>query len=338
MNSYLEFSSGINIVTGQSNNGKTAILRALDWIISNRPQGLSFKSNFSNKKDTCSVALTINNQEIVREKNNTINLYKLNNLLFDTIGNDVPIEIASAINISDINIGKQFEKHFLILDTPGEIGRTINKIVKLEDIDTLISSISSKISSTNKEIELKKQDIDKLNTSLEKFKDYDSIEILVNQIIENDIKIKDLERKVKVLNYIFDESNRVEKLIQSLENNYDTLEKQANELEQSWLTYNTNIKIIQDLFKLVNTIDALNVKIQDAEVTLNGCDALQDIEEKLIKYSVGLESLNQINNLIINWNIHYDIIKKNDKLIEKYEKEFETLLKDYACPLCGKKS
>lgn len=338
LNSYLEFSPGINIVTGSSNNGKTAILRALGWIITNRPQGIAFKSTFSDKKDTCKVTLNINGQEIVREKNNSINSYKVGSSLFTTIGNDVPSEVISAINISDINIQGQFEKHFLITESPGEIGRTINKIVKLEDIDTLVSSLSSKISSTNKEIEFKKQDIDKLNTSLDKFKDYDSIETLVNQIIENDIKVKDLEHKVKVLNYIFDEGIRVEKLIYGLENSYDTFESQINGLEQSWLIYNTNIKIIQELSKLVNTIDVLDAKIGSSESILSGCDALQDIEEKLIKYSVGLETLNRINNLIKDWNKYFETMKKTEKMIEKDEKEFNQILKEFGmCPLCERK-
>lgn len=334
--SYLEFSPGINIITGQSNNGKTAILRAFNWLCFNRPQGIAFKSTFSDKKDTCSVALTINGQEIVRDKNNSINLYKVGSSLFTTIGNDVPQEVISAINVSDINIQGQFEKHFLITESPGEIGRTINKIVKLEDIDTLISSISSKISSTNKEIELKKQDVDKLNVSLEKFKDYDSIESLVNQIVENDIKVKDLEHKVKILDYTINEGTRVEKLIHGLENSYDNLEEQVSGLEQAWLTYNTNIKIIQELSKLGNTVNVLDTKIHDAEAILSGCDALQDIEEQLIKYSVGLETLNRINNIIKDWNKYFETMKRVEKLIEKDTKEFETLLSEYGCPLCGK--
>ena len=53
--SYLEFSNGINIISGKSNNGKTAILRALNWVITNRPQGIAFKSTFSDKKEICRV-------------------------------------------------------------------------------------------------------------------------------------------------------------------------------------------------------------------------------------------------------------------------------------------
>ena len=338
LNSYLEFSPGINIITGSSNNGKTSLLRGIGWVITNRPQGLAFKSYFADKKDSCKVTLTINGQKIVREKNTNINQYQLNEGIFSTVGGDTPSEVSSAINLSEINTQSQFEKHFLITESPGEIGRTINKIVKLEDIDILISSLSSKISSASKEIELKKQDVDKLNISLEKFKDYDKIEVLVDQIVKNDIKIKDLEQKVKILNYISDEGVRVEKLILSLENSYDDLEEKINELEQAWLTYNTNVKIIQDLSKLVSTINVLDTKIQDAETILSGCNALQSIEENLIKYSVGLETLHELNNLIKDWGKYFEFIKKTEKTIEKDEVEKNRILQEYGCPLCGRKS
>jgi len=113
-NSQLDFSDGINVITGSSNCGKTAIIRALNFVITNRPQGLAFKSSFADKKETCKVSLVINNQEIIREKNTSINQYQVGGSLFDTIGNDVPSEISSAINMSDINISTQFEKHFLL--------------------------------------------------------------------------------------------------------------------------------------------------------------------------------------------------------------------------------
>jgi len=41
-------------------------------------------------------------------------------------------------------------------------------------------------------------------------------------------------------------------------------------------------------------------------------------------------------NLKQNWDGYFESMKKDEKLIEKYEKEFEDLLKTYGCPLCGK--
>ena len=336
LNSYLELSDGINVISGQSNNGKSSILRSLSWVIFNRPLGLSFKSSFSNKKDIVKITINTETDEIVREKNDTINQYKINNIILDTVGSNCPDEIASVLNFSELNIQSQFEKHFLITESAGEVGRTINGFLKLDAIDALISNISSKITSTNKELEIKKQDLDKLNTSLEKFEDFDLIENLVNQIIEYDSKIKDLENKVKILSYIVTEGVRVEAIIASIENKYDGFEEEIKSLEQLWLDYNTNSALISDLKKIVTNIKELDSRIEASEAILNHGVALQEIENNVIKYLATSEVLDKIIYLKQNWDGYFESMKKDEKLIEKEEKEFNDLLKEYGCPLCGK--
>jgi len=42
----LEFSDGVNIIIGQSDSGKTAIIRALNWVVNNKPSGDSFRSHW----------------------------------------------------------------------------------------------------------------------------------------------------------------------------------------------------------------------------------------------------------------------------------------------------
>src|SRR4030042_202002 len=199
LNSCLEFSNGINVISGQSNNGKSSILRSLSWVIFNRPLGLSFKSSFSNKKDIVKITINTETDEIVREKNDTINQYKINNIILDTVGSNCPDEIASVLNFSELNIQSQFEKHFLITESAGEVGRTINGFLKLDDIDALISNISSKITSTNKELEIKKQDLDKLNLSLEKFNDYNTNSALVKDLNKMLTRLSMLDVDIKAL-------------------------------------------------------------------------------------------------------------------------------------------
>jgi len=338
LNSCLEFSNGINVISGQSNNGKSSILRSLSWVIFNRPLGLSFKSSFSAKKDTVKITINTEADEIVRERNESINQYKINNTILDTVGSNCPDEIASVINFSELNIQSQFEKHFLITDSPGEIGRTINKVVKLDDIDTLISNISSKITSTNKELEIKKQDLDKLNASLEKFKDYDSIENLVNQIVEYDSKVKTIENKVKLLSYIVTEGVRVEAIIASIENKYDGFEEEIKSLEQLWLDYNTNLALMRDLKKIVTNIKELDSRIETPEAILKHGEPLQEIENNVIKYLATSDVLNKINNLKQNWDNFYKKIEKLENNIKIEEKEFQQILKESGtCPLCGAK-
>ncbi len=42
IDSLLEFHSGVNSITGQSDSGKSSILRAINWVIHNKPSGDAF--------------------------------------------------------------------------------------------------------------------------------------------------------------------------------------------------------------------------------------------------------------------------------------------------------
>ena len=335
-NSQLDFSDGINVITGSSNCGKTAIIRALNFVITNRPQGLAFKSSFADKKETCKVSLVINNQEIIREKNTSINQYQVGGSLFDTIGNDVPSEISSAINMSDINISTQFEKHFLLMDSPGEVGRTINKIVKLDNIDALISNITSKVNSINKELEIKKKDLDKLYLDLEKFKDFDSIEKLVNSIVDYSTKIQNYTNIVNSLNHIINNVSIADAEIEKIEKEYIGIEDRINNLEQNWAKYHANIKIVSDLEKLIKAINKEEEIIARSENNILYESDIDKFQEQLIKYISVKDVHYRLNYIIEEWEERTEKIKKIDKLIERDEKEFDNLLKEFGCPLCGK--
>lgn len=335
--SYLEFSKGINVITGSSNNGKTSILRALNWVVSNRPQGLAFKSSFSDKKESCKVTLEINNQKIVREKNTTINQYQLNDTIFDTIGNDVPSEINSAINMSEINIQTQFEKHFLLMDSSGEVGRTINKIVKLDNIDELVSNITSKINSTNKELEIKKKDLDKLYLNLEKFKDFDSIEKLVNNIIDYNVKIQDYTNIINSLNHIINNISIADEEINKIEKEYVGIEEKINQLELNWTKYHTNIEIAKNLSKIIDEVLLEESRITKAESIIKDEETVLLSETNLISFIAVKDVHYRLLNIIKEWNEHIIIIKNFEKNVESSELEFNNLLKEHGCPLCNRR-
>ena len=124
-NTHLEFEKGINSIIGNSDSGKTAIIRALLWVFTNRPLGDSIISNWA---DEVAVGVRFSEGvEIIRRRNKDFNGYILKNrdkqLEFKAIGTDVPEEIRQVINMNSINIQKQFDSPFLLADTPGEVAR-----------------------------------------------------------------------------------------------------------------------------------------------------------------------------------------------------------------------
>ena len=49
--SHLDFCEGVNVIVGPSDSGKSAILRALRWIVKNRPQGDVLRSHWGGETE-----------------------------------------------------------------------------------------------------------------------------------------------------------------------------------------------------------------------------------------------------------------------------------------------
>lgn len=330
----LEFCPGINVITGNSNCGKTAILRSLNWIVNNRPGGLSFKSSFADKKEDCKVSIVINDQTITKTKNTSINKYEIGSSLFDVVGSNVPSEVSTILNINDINFQSQFDKHFLITDSAGEVGRTINKIVKLDIIDELISNLNSKILSTNRDIEYKKAETSKLEESLKKYEHIEDIELLVTKVIKFNADIKEDETIIYSLNHIVLEIKKAENKIIEVESKYSGLEAEIGIMEKLCIDYNANSKVAKNIQYLINSIKVTDKVINNDNIITNDENKVERFENNYKKFNEKTIDLSKISAIIKEWNSIS--IKDLENKIEEAESKFNVLLKEHGCPTCGR--
>lgn len=331
---YLEFCSGINVITGNSNCGKTAILRSLNWLINNRPGGLGFKSSFADKKEDCKVSIVINDQTIIKTKNTSVNKYEIGSSLFDVVSNNVPSEVSAILNINDINYSSQFDKHFLIMDSAGEVGRTINKIVKLDIIDELISNLNSKVLSTNKEIEYKKSDVIKLEESLKKYENIEVLELLITKIIKFNADIKEDETIIYSLNHILSEIKKAENKIIEVESKFSDLEDETGILEKLCIDYNANNKVVKDMQYLIDSVSKTDSVIKKDNIIIDDEAKIERFENNYIKFNEKSSDIFKISAIIKEWNSIS--IKDLENKVGDSENKFDSLLKEYGCPTCGR--
>jgi exonuclease SbcC len=124
---HIKLNQGINILSGSSNHGKSAILRAIKWVITNDPSGTDF---ITLGKDQCRVSLKFSNgYEVIRTKSrsgnvNTYDILKENERVTGSpltgFGTSVPEIVRSAMEINrpDMIFSSQLEAPFLISETP----------------------------------------------------------------------------------------------------------------------------------------------------------------------------------------------------------------------------
>ncbi len=159
-NSQLDLSPGINTLVGDSDCGKSAVMRAILWAITNSPQGDAYVSDWTKTpkgKQTSGaatyVAIDTNPQKdggkfsVVRKRSPEFNGYEVfdgsDNTQFEALRTDVPREVSQCFNIGPVNIQRQMDPPFLIASTPGEAARFINQLVNLTDIDEAQTEINS---------------------------------------------------------------------------------------------------------------------------------------------------------------------------------------------------
>lgn len=200
----IKFSKGINLICGKTDSGKSSVRRALDWVISNKPSGDSFRSNWGGETK---VEIKIKNQIIKRIKGNNKNEYFLNKNKYKSFGQNLPEDVSKLININPVNIQRQFDSVFLFSKSPGEVAKYLNRIIDIDIIDKSQSNISKEIRKEISKIQEQKQKKVNLKAELTSFK-----------------WIKDAERKIAQIEKLKEEIFR-------LKNTYINAQKNLVEIE-----------------------------------------------------------------------------------------------------------
>ena len=125
----VDLSAPIVVLVGNSDSGKSSILRALKWICT----GQAPRSPITTwGKDETKARLKVDGRTISRTKGKKRNIYKLDGKKFAAVGqSNVPFEIATLLNVGEQNFAGQHSSHYFLADTPGEVARQLNSIVNL---------------------------------------------------------------------------------------------------------------------------------------------------------------------------------------------------------------
>ena len=201
---------GVNVIVGQSQNGKSALLRSLVWVKDNRPLGFGFNSWFTKGKEPTEVEVQVDGISIIKTKSKSKTTYTINEKDLDyKEGKGIPDEVTRLLNLSELNIQPQLDPFFLINSSPQEVARTFNRVTKVEHTDKWVSGLTTKINSNSIEINLLKKEIEHIEIEIQSFPDIK--------------KVKSEYKKLKAMSEIMEDMEKEkEKLISIIENIKET--------------------------------------------------------------------------------------------------------------------
>ncbi len=330
-NTIVEFVPGTNVIIGASDAGKSAIFRAINWVISNRPLGDSFRSEWGG--DTRVTLYTAEGNVVERVRTATRNEYIINGQTIKAFGSEVPEQVLEVLQLDEANIQAQMDVPFLLAVSPGEAARLLNKAASIDDIDLTLSNLKSAHTRLNNDIKTNEARLEKFQ---EELKEYEDIPILEEKLqwLEEDHKHwnEEQERLIKLTHLVFQirtvrgklrKTENVEELIQR----YEFIEKMYQDLE-------SRKKRLQQLKRLTEEVRERKEYLKDTEY-VDHC--LEKVQKALDQYQSYQEKQREVSSL--RWavtkiaNVQRGLRLLEEK-IKQLEEEFDELCPE-RCPLCG---
>ncbi len=327
--SSLDFVDGLNVIVGESDSGKSAILRALRWLIWNRPTGDAMRSNWGGKT---SVEIFTDDAHIVRVRDKE-NEYILGDSHFKAVSTDVPQEVVQVLNVNEINFQTQLSQPFLLSNTAGEVAQFFNKVAHLEKIDTATQKINSAIRELTTDIKYKNVEIEKQEEELKKYEhlekfeaDVEALEELDKQyllLIQKEAKISNLVESIKDTNAQIREQGPLLELEEQVESIF-ALKDKVEDISTNGGKLNHLIEWIKENdLKLKQQERLLKLELDVTAIIIN-MDEQEQLELKLGDLGSDVYAINQVE------------IDLKDTLIsiETLQKQFDDEI-GKICPLCG---
>jgi len=331
--SELEFSENVNVVVGNSDSGKSSIIRALKWLVFHKPSGDEMRSHWGGKT---SVELITDDCTVIKSKDKEQE-YILGDTHFKAFGTNVPDEITKALNLSDINLQQQLDQSFLLSETPGNVAAHFNKVAKLDKIDTGLQNVNSEIRELTTSIRYEEGQEITLKEQLSAFEHLDRFEIEVEVLEEMDkqyissmqkeTKLETLIQNIKNANSDIDKHSKILEFEKPLDKIFE-LKDQKKDLEANYAD------IVSDIY----AIKSVTKDIEEQELILE----LEKPISALLAYYKELKTLNETKTSLFKLLTRTNNIKG---LLDMEEAEYMALKAEFEeamppgsiCPLCNQK-
>ena len=332
-NTVLEFVPGTNVVIGESDAGKSAIFRAINWVITNRPLGDTFRSDWGG--DTRVAIYTAEGDVIERIKTASRNVYVINGKALTAFGSEVPEQVSEILRMDKANIQSQMDVPFLLAVSPGEAARLLNKAASIDDIDYTISNLRGEYQKVSNNIKFNEG---KLKDYEEEIKEYDNIPILEEKLEQLEEAEKELERHQQKLEKLTELVAGVRRIQTELEKtkNIQQIAQKFERILSRYKEYEEQRKRLEKLEQVAHKVKIRKAYLKSNQYIDDCFTLVQKTDDEYQKYQTKQQTLAKLKRLIGSVTSLNQSIQRIEREISQLEKEFRKLCPD-ECPLCGAK-
>ena len=325
--STLKLAKGLTTLVGRSDSGKSALIRLIKLIIENRPTGDRYRKHGST---ITSGTIKTDVHKVSRVKTDSVNKYIVDGEDYKAIRTDIPEEVHTALNLTEVNVQSQIEQYFLLDKTPGQVARALNKTAGLHDMDLAMAEIKRMVSDTTKDIKQNKKDKELTELQLQESS-------WVGKADKHLRKIEKVDEKITELGYELDD------LIGILSN---LEEVQSVILNLPVQECTRGLKKLEALSRDINTLSDTHMALDDIILALEKAHedlpiVIPDIQaEEALAYAIGnlLAEKAFLDGIISNLDTLHEQVEILDNTIQHEESVLAKLWDSYdVCPTCERK-
>lgn len=333
-NTTLKLNPGVNIITGSSDCGKSVVIRALKWLVYNKPRGDAFRSTWGGKT---AIQVKLDKDTILIREKDKENKYEIiskgKSSVFKALGTEIPQEITSILNMDEINLQQQFDSPFLLSQTPGEVSQHFNRIAKLSKINTSLKQIQSWIRKLYQRIDNEEENLLKAQTNLSTY-DY------LPEVEQDVISWEGWENEIATINYKLISLQTLKRQAQTLTLDISKEQKIIPAeiiLKNITAYYQQKKQIASQEFTIRKLIDDIN----GAEYKINHLQKGIKAEELITSLLKTFEKQEKTNSLQNNLSTILDDIEDNETEINNTQIKLKGMEKQWkdefpnVCFLCG---
>lgn len=315
------FGPGVTCLVGDTDSGKSAVLRALLWACMNQPAGDAMIRHGST---SCKVRVSVDGVKITRKRGKA-NAYYLGTKKFVSFGASVPDDIAKQVNLASINFQQQFDPPFWFMDSAGNVARELNSVVDLTIIDVALSNSQAMLKRARAEVEVSQdrlkqheEELNKLSWVPKFSRTIKAAEDLQEQILEDRVYVAALTVLVERGARLACESEVSASHAQS--------EQTACEVIAETLLMRASVRDLESLIESAAVTDRLS------KVTTPSFSAL---DAAMVGISELQESYSQLAGLVERATELEKLSCQSEKSAIRAAEQFQEAA-SFACPLCGR--
>lgn len=350
----MEMSEGLNVITGESDQGKTAILRALKWLFFNEPRGTDFIRIGAGE---CRVTVETDDGVIVtRERSSSRNRYVLSipgkdPQIFEGFGSKVPAEVVAALGVEPVvldddmsiplNLGEQLDAPFLLGESGTVKAKAIGRICGVHIVDAAIRNVQRDIGRLqHRQRELEKN-ISSYEDKLASFADLPGLERSSREAEDLIAGAQEIHSRAELCRRLGEELKHVRGQISRLEATLRSLAEIETAERELSTAVDAGIKatrLIDQRANLVRTRDGILSATGIIERTASVEEALALLDEAVsmrergvlmskLRVDLGRERIGQ-NQMVSRIE---EAREKTRELVLEYQ---SLLMKEGKCPTC----